>query len=163
MTQRFAFVPSNVAAPSFQATLDKDLYAVSVTWNVSSQRYFVNVYSAGAALVMSVPLTVSPKGVELAALDWDANQRVVVAQLKDPWWRDAGQIVRYTIEDCEPDTFNGTFDCLTITPNSFSFPMIANPGQAKVLGSVNRYLNMLAPWFKTSTMIYRGNAFEVRP
>jgi hypothetical protein len=163
MTQRFPFVSSNTVAPSFQPVLDGVQHLVVVTWNVSAQRFYINVYANDGALVCAVPLVGSSPGIELASVVWDANRRAAIAELTRPFWRPLGQIIVYTIQDCQPDAFNGLFNCLTESPTSFSYPMIANPGQIKVLGSANRCLNMIGPWFTTSSMIFRNNAFEVNP
>lgn len=163
MTQIAAFVPSNFAAPRFQVTLDGQQHRVVVTWNVAAQRYYINVYNVNTgSLVCAVPLVETPPGVPLASLAWDQNLGEVIAMLAQPSYRPVGQIVQYTITNCEPVAFNGVYDCLTINDSTFSYPMATDPGQAVVLGSVTRCLDMLEPWF-SSTMIFRRMQFEVNP
>jgi hypothetical protein len=162
MTQIIQFIPSNYAAPQFNATFDHTPYNVVVTWNISSQRYYVNVYDMNGNFICAFPLVESPPGIKIASLVWDPNQSIVVATLEIPFYRPTGQIVQYTIIGCQPTTYNGTFNCLTISPSSFSYPMLTDPGQIVVLGSANRYINMLEPWF-ASSMIFRMMQFQVDP
>lgn len=162
MTQIFRFNPSNTVAPSFNPMLDDTPYTVVVTWNVSAQRFYVNVYAIDGTLVCSVPLVESTSGVPLASLEYDPNQRVMIATQKARMWRPIGQIVQFYLQDCDPDSLNGLYDSTVLSMNQFSFPVDSDPGPIKQPGSNQRYMNMLGPWF-TSSMIYRNGQFEVRP
>lgn len=62
----FDFVPTTNATFTFQPTLDGQVYNVIVTWNLFGQRFYVNIYELGGALVVSLPLIGSP-------LDYDIS------------------------------------------------------------------------------------------
>jgi hypothetical protein len=163
MTQLFKLIASNLIAPSFRPTLDGVQHNVVVTWNLARQGYYVNVYDVFGALVCATPLTTTATGLPLSDIEWDGTQGVVIATLAAPRWRPTGQIVEYLIEGVQPSGYNGTFGCLTLNPTQFQFPLAVDPGPWSVLGSASRPNDMIGPWFKTSTMIFRNGSFEVRP
>lgn len=66
MTTYVLFVPSLVAPPQFQATLDGNIYTVVMTWNLYSQRYYVNIYDQNATLVLCLPLIGSPPDYDIS-------------------------------------------------------------------------------------------------
>jgi hypothetical protein len=163
MTQILPFVTSTIAPPQFKVTLDGVQCNVTVTWNVAAQRYFINVYQVfDGSLVVAIPLVSTANGIELASLTWDQNLLAVIAVMAQPFYRPVGQIVQYTITGCQPTVFNGLFDCMTIDQWTFSYPMATDPGQAIILGAVNRYHDMIAPWVN-STLIYRDGQFLADP
>lgn len=162
MTQIFRLVPSNTQAPSFSPILDGDPYTVVVTWNVSAQRFYINIYSVGGTLVCSVPLIASTSGVPLASLVYDPAQKMMIATRAARFWRPIGQIVQFTLQDCDPASLNGQYDCTVMSATQFSFPIDSDPGPIKQPGSNQRYMDMLGPWF-SSSMIFRNSQFEVRP
>lgn len=163
MTTYIPFAPSNIAAPQFMATFDGNQYSIVITWNISSQRYFINVYGLDGTWICTVPLIGTSSGVNITALSYDPTQGVMDATVESPNWRPVGQILSMYIENCQPDVINGAYDCLMITPNTFSFPISADPGQATVLGSASVFMNMIAGYFKQSSLIFRNSMFEVRP
>jgi hypothetical protein len=68
MTTFVDFVPSQQAPFQFQATFDTNLYTVYCTWNMSGQRYYVNVYDLGNNLVACLPQVGSPQGYDINIL-----------------------------------------------------------------------------------------------
>lgn len=60
MTTLITFVPSTSGAPQFQATLDGALYTIICTWNLSGQRYYINVYSQDGTLIVCKAMIGSP-------------------------------------------------------------------------------------------------------
>jgi hypothetical protein len=65
------FAPTTRVNFSFQATFDGALYNVTVTWNISRQDWYANVYDSTGTLMLAVPLVGSPPppepGVDLIA------------------------------------------------------------------------------------------------
>jgi hypothetical protein len=59
-TNSIQFTPSSTAPFAFQVTLDGAKYSVIVTWNIYAQRYYVNIYTTGNVLIVSLPLIGSP-------------------------------------------------------------------------------------------------------
>jgi hypothetical protein len=57
------FTPTSTQAFQFGATLDGVAYTCTVTWNLSGQRWYLNIYTNQAVLVLSRALTASPPGV----------------------------------------------------------------------------------------------------
>lgn len=62
------FVPSDVAAPQFQATLDGATYTITITWNVAGQRYYINVYASDGSRVLTTAMVGSPNGYDINLL-----------------------------------------------------------------------------------------------
>lgn len=54
------FVPSNVAPFQFQPTFDGNTYTVLVKWNLSGQRYYIEIYDLTATMLVAKPLIGSP-------------------------------------------------------------------------------------------------------
>ena len=174
MTTVIPFIPSNMAAPSFQAIFDGDSYRVVVTWNISAQRYYVNIYNQDGIWILTVPLVQSPPARGINSLSYDTIRRVMTVAMIDPaQWpiplaaagnlTMPGTMVDYTLENFDPIVLNATWRSLHIDPITFSFPLANDPGGINIVGSVSRYINMVAGMFTTSTFIYRNGAFEVSP
>jgi hypothetical protein len=168
------FTPSNLFVPSFVANFDGDDYTVKISWNISAQRFYINIYAGDGTWIVTVPLIQSPPSRGVASVAWDILQGTVSVQMVDPsLWpiplspaalgTPPGTIIEYTLENFVPDTYNGKFRGLHINPTLFTIPMTSDPGQAQILGSVSRHLNMVAGIFNTSTFIYRNGNFEVNP
>jgi hypothetical protein len=49
----------------FTVTLDGSSYSVNVSWNITGQRPYVNVYNGSNALVVTTPLIGSPDGYDI--------------------------------------------------------------------------------------------------
>jgi hypothetical protein len=60
VTTLVPFVPPPTTLFSFSATLDGASYTVTVAWNVTGQRWYVNVTDTTGNLVVSIPLIGSP-------------------------------------------------------------------------------------------------------
>ena len=172
MTTVIPFLPSNIMAPVFNATLDGNSYKVAVTWNVSAQRYYINIYSSTGVWIITTALVSSPPARAVVATQYDPFLSSVIVTLVDPsQWpiplggplTNPGEIVDYTLEGFQPNTYNGKFRCLHITNTEFTFPVIADPGPLVVLGRVSRFLNMVDTVFNVSSIIYRNGAFEINP
>lgn len=173
MTTIIPFLPSNLFVPKFPVVLDGQNYTVTVTWNVSAQRYYVNVYDNVGNWIVTVPMTQSPPSRAVNGLSYDPLRRVMTVELvAPPFWpvpigstgtfSPAGTIVDYYLENFDPTSLNAKWRCLHINDTFFSFPLEQNPGEINLLGSVSQYMNMVGGLFK-STLIYRNGAFEVSP
>jgi hypothetical protein len=174
MTTVVAFVPSNIKPFSFPAILDGVYYNIVVTWNISAQRYYINVYGSDGLWVVTVPLISSPPSRPVASVLYDPFQLILNVEMVSPLlWplplspqgiaNPPGTITDYTLEGFQPVTYNGLFRGMQVSPISFTVPMATNPGPLITTGYVSRQLNMLAGIFQTSTLIYRNNAFEIGP
>ena len=167
------FIPSNIQAPTFTANLDGENYRVVITWNVSAQRYYLNIYDQNAVWILTIPLVQSPPGRGVNNLTYDPLRRVVTVELVAPplWpvpigstgtFNTPGTIVDYNLENFDPPVLNAKWRCLHINDTFFEFPLADDPGQINIVGSVSRYISMVGGLFD-STLIYRNGAFEVNP
>jgi hypothetical protein len=173
MTTVIPFLPSNIVTPSISVTLDGVDHDVRITWNVSSQRFFINVYrKSDGAWIITTALVSSPpaRGVQSAVYDPFLNSVDVTFEDPSLWplpvsgpITKPGTIIEYTLEGFQPPTYNGKFRCLHRDPLVFTFPMPTNPGPIVILGRVSRLLSMIDTVFQISTMVYRNGAFEITP
>ena len=168
------FIPSNISVPTLNVTLDGDDYSVTVTWNISAQRYYINIYGSDGTWITTVPLVSTPPGRNINTVVFDPFLSRVTVTMVDPLlWpvplspaglaTPAGIIIDYTLEGFDPDTYNGTFRGMNINETTFVFPMATDPGPVVIVGNVNRLMNMAAGVFTTSSLIYRNGAFEINP
>jgi hypothetical protein len=74
-----------------------------------------------------------------------------------------GEMVDYTLSNFTPNTYNGKFRSLQISPTAFTFQLTTDPGPLQVMGNADRLLNMVDGLFTTSTLVFRNGAFEVSP
>jgi hypothetical protein len=172
MTTTIPFLPSNIRTPTFDAVFDGNNYKVVITWNVSAQRYYINVYSSTGTWIITTALVSSPPARSVAGAAYDPFLNAVVVTLVDPslWpvpvggpMTKPGTIIDYTLEGFQPNTYNGKFRCLHLNNVEFTFPMTTDPGSLIVLGRVSRLLNMIDTVFEVSTMVYRNGMFEINP
>jgi hypothetical protein len=163
VTTVIPFRPSNIKAPSFTANLDGADYTCIATWNLAAQRYYLNVYDLDNNWIITVPIFASPPGDPVDVISYNPLSGLVTVTRRYAFRHRPGTIIRYTLSGFQPNTYNGLFRCLILDDLSFSFPVQTDPGQATVLGTVNRILNMVAGLFQFSTLIYRNNCFEISP
>jgi hypothetical protein len=172
MTSIIPFIPSNIVTPKFKAMFDGTEYEVSVTWNLSALRYYINVYDLNGIWIITVPLISSPSAREAVSAVYDPFLNAMTVEMKPySFWNTPyagiatkpGTMIDYTLHEFQPSTYNGQYRCLHLNPSMFTFPMPTNPGPLVILGRVSRMLNMVASVFNTSTLIYRNGAFEVSP
>jgi hypothetical protein len=174
MTTVTPFLPSNIKPFSFNALLDAGNYQITVTWNVSAQRFYINVYGLDGSWVITVPLIASPPARPIASVKYDPFMNQVLVTMVDPsLWpvplapgglvTKPGAMIDYTLEYFQPTAYNGIFRGMHINETTFSYPMATDPGSVLILGSVSRKLNMVQGVFAISSLIYRNGAFEIDP
>jgi hypothetical protein len=163
MSTIIPFLPSNTKVPSFMVVLDGRNYNISVTWNVSAQRYYINLSDMKGDWITTVPLITTPPGEPIASFTYDPLQGLATVVKQYGHRQRAGTIIRYTLMGFMPTSLNGTIRGLTLDDVTFSYPMVVNPGLVIRLGSVHRILDMVAGLFQRSTLCYRNGAFEVNP
>lgn len=169
MTTFVNFVPSQSSAFQTQVTLDGVVYTLTVTWNLFSQRYYINVNTLSGALVLSLPLVGSPVGVTLASLSWAFG--IVTATTTTPHGYEEGSTVALTLSGSDPDAYNGEFLCLITGDSTFTYPLASFPGFTASVGNVNFNIDFLDGYFDAngqpfvSTLVYRiaNQQFEVNP
>jgi hypothetical protein len=173
MTTIIPFLPSNIFPPKFRIMLDGIDYQVVVTWNISAQRYYVNIYGLDNSWIITVPLVQTPPARPMQSITYDNLRRVIIAKMTDPTtWpvplssagllTPPGTIIDYTLENFDPVILNARWRSLQVDVTTFSFPLDNNPGEINILGTVSRYIDLVGGLFN-STFIYRNGAFEVNP
>ena len=174
MTTIIPFVPSKITPPSFRITLDANEYQVIITWNVSAQRYYINLYDVGGNWIITTPIITTPPARKASSAVYDRFQKAVIVQLvpTSQWpvpLNDGGFVIKpgtivdYTLENFQPDVYNGFHRSIQISPTMFSYSQpTAIDVPPLVLGYVSRILNMVGGMFD-STFIYRNGSFEVSP
>lgn len=174
MSTIIPFIPSLIKAPTIPVTLDGDPYNVVVTWNVSAQRYYINVYDTTGTWILTTALTSTPPARDVASAVYDPFLSQMTVTMVDPsLWpvplsheglaTPPGTMIDYTLAGFTPDTYNGLFRGLQINPTTFIFPMNTDPGPVVVMGKVHRLMNMVQSVFSISSLVYRNGAFEVSP
>ena len=171
MTTFTDFVPSRVAAFQFSPTLDGEPYTVTVTWLLFGARFYVNVYALDGTLICSRPLIGSPTGLAIEALSFDEDTGLVTAETSAPHGYKIGTVVGLTISGASPAAYNGLIDALIAGPDSFTYPLSANPGAATAPGAASYDVNLIGGMSNSngnpfaSTLVFRQQAqqFEVSP
>ena len=162
MTTYFQFVPSNSKAPTFMPTFDGQAYSITIMWNISSQRYFLNCKSIGGTLIFMIPLVESLPSMEISALEWNQNSQAVVLETAEPHGLRIGEMVDINVINCIPATYNGEGLGAVLTKTKIAYRMALDPGQATTFGVLDILISLTKGYF-TSTLVYRNKAFEVNP
>lgn len=161
--QTFPFTPSTVSAPLFKPTLDGVIYACTVTWNLSGQRYFINVSTLQGVAIVSLALVASPPAAEIETATYDAVRGVATLAMSAPHGVRVGNTVARAVDGCVPSDYDGAVTMLATGSTTLDYVPVSVPiGDAISVGTVTAGTNLLAGYF-ASTMIFRGNAFEVNP
>ena len=163
MTTVTAFTPGPNAPFSFQATLDGQIYTVTVTWSLAGQRWYVNCSDLSGNVIFLLPLIGSPDGLLLSSLSWANNEAAAVTSA--PHGYQVGSVINLTVSGATPIAYNGLNECLITGPSSFSYDLANYPGPTSAAGSAFYNINLAGGYFQTSTLIFRDNAqvFEVAP
>lgn len=162
MTTYYRFVPSNSRAPSFSPIFDGQAYTVTLLWNVSAQRYYVNCQSLLTGLVFMLPLIESIQPLEISGLEWDQINQRVVLETKIPHGLIIGKVLNINVINCIPTTYNGKGLGFALSPTQVAYPMITSPGQATIFGALDLFISMTKGYF-LSTFVFRNQTFEVTP
>lgn len=155
------FVPSAILAPTYQITLDGNVYTLIMTWNLYAQRYYMNLYALDGTLIVAKALIGSPTGTDIASLSW-ANGKVT-AITEENHGLTVNATVNVRISGVTPDGYNGNVQALVIDRETFSYQIPTDPGAATVPGVIDQNINLVGGYFTESQLVYRtANAqFEV--
>ena len=161
----FNFQPSNSAPFVFQATLDGDVYNVSVLWSLYRKDWYLQVQALDGTIIAYEALVGSPDGFGLQSLTWNPYNSLVTAITAAPHSLSLYKTMNLTISGCVPTDYNGTYSCFITGPSSFSYTISSNPGTATVFGSAAWNLNLVEPFFNTSSIVFldSNNQFNVSP
>jgi hypothetical protein len=66
MTAYYKFLPSPNAPFIFTTTFDGAIYTVTVLWNLSGQRYYVQITDQNGALIVNIALIGSPNDYDIS-------------------------------------------------------------------------------------------------
>lgn len=162
MTTLIPFRPAPASPFEFQPTLDDQVYTATVVWSLFGRRWFMNLATLDQTLVAFLPVIASPSGVDIQSLKWDNG--FITAVTRQPHQRRVLDTIAITLSGCAPDIYNGKINALVTKPNTFAWPMNANPGDATRLGVIDFNINIVGGYFK-STLVYRETTqnFEITP
>jgi hypothetical protein len=148
------FTPNNSQTPPFSAliTMDGVQYTLAITWNVFGQRWYTNLYALDGTLVFCKALVGSPNAVTVESAVW-ADGYVAITTSAPHNFR-IGTEAQITIIGCAPGVLNGTILCSVTGPDTFIFPLAADPGPATALGTAGFVTNIAAGYFQASTLAY---------
>lgn len=159
------FVPTKNSPPfQFQATLDGEIYNVVITWNLSGQRFYFNVYDLSQNLILCRALVGSPAGFNVESLSW-ANGYVTLTTV-DPHGFNISDTVQLTVSDCAPAAYNGQFNCFVTGATTMEYPLSADPGDSTGLGLVACGINLVGSnYFTKSSLVFLQEAqqFVISP
>lgn len=129
---------------------------------LSDSTHFTLYAPAGPGVIDTIGGTIVA-AANTNALTWALGK--VWASVGVPLTYRLGDIVKYTINDCVPAAYNGTYECAVTSETTFSYELTPDPGPATTLGTVSQDINLLAGYFSTSTMVWRdaNQQFEIRP
>jgi hypothetical protein len=162
MTTYFQFLPNNRKAQSFSPTFDGSIYNVTILWNISAQRYYVNCKDLSGNLIFMVPLVGNMNPFQILAMSYDALNQRVIAQVNTQYYLRVGRVFNANVIGCVPSEYNGSGFLYVLSPNRIYYPLANDPGPATVLGVIDYLISMTKGYFQ-STMIYRNGYFEVNP
>lgn len=162
MTTYVTFNPSKTAVFSFKATLDKQVYNITVTWSLFGCRYYINIFNQAGVRIVSVPLVGTPLGYDLLSIT-NANN-IAVATTTAPHTYTIGSIVPLVISGCTPSGYNGMYNCSILTSTTFSFSINQILENAVGLGQVNYNLSLTAGYFASTLTYFPDNQqFVINP
>ena len=154
--------------PKFTLTLDDTFHTMTVTWNVSAQRFYFNLYDSFSTWIVTAPLIATGPGLRIESLEYDRRLRSMVVRLNEPHWRPLGQIVDWWLEGVDPAWLNGKHRCEMTGLSEFVFylaprppAVTGDPGQIALAGTAHRYANLVEGYIENNALIFRNDAFEV--
>ena len=162
MTTYFQLLPNNRKAQSFMPTFDGAMYNVTIYWNISAQRFFVNCKDIGGNLIFMVPLIGNMPAFQIESLVYDEQNQRVVATVDKQYSLRIGRVINANVINCVPNEYNGSGFIYVLSHNQIFYPLATDPGPVTVLGVIDYLISMTKGYFQ-STMIYRGGYFEVNP
>jgi hypothetical protein len=162
MTTFTDFAPTPFAPFTFQPTLDGNQYTATLTWNLFSQSYYINIFDLSGNLVVARKLIGSDVGVDTTSLSW--NNGTVTVVTSTPHGNAIGKTINLTVVGVVPDAYNGIVSALILDASTFSYALASNPGLATQQGVVNYDISLTGGYFD-STLVYRqsNSQFEVSP
>lgn len=155
------FIQSSLAPFEFQPTLDGQVYAARVKWNLFGKRYYLELTGLDGVIIVNEALIGSPVGFRIEELAWDFG-RVTVTTTVPHKYR-PGDTLELTISGCAPDAYNGVLEVLITGADTFTYPLSSNPGNASALGRIDYNINLVGGFFVDSALVFRepSQQFEI--
>jgi hypothetical protein len=164
MTSYYPLAVNSRQAPTFMPTLDGEQYNITVIWNVSARRSYVQCQDLSGNLIFFVPLVETQPSNLLTALTYDSQNTRVVGTTTNTIYAPIGQSFYMSIINTTPSGYNGSGIGSVLNSNQFTYPLsIGNyPGIATTLGALDILISLCKGYFN-STLVYRNRVFEVNP
>lgn len=164
----FPFQPTQTQNVSFQTTFDGELYTVQTFWNLFGKRWYFSVTDlSGNPVIAAMPLVASPQPWQLSGLAWQNG--IAAGTIDGILTLRPGAVINLTIFGCLPVGLNYAGPCKVIDGETFSFPIASNPNpfaplpqcECTLLGQAGYLTNLLAGFFKTSTLVYYQDSQQI--
>jgi len=134
------FQPSTQTAFSFQATMAGQQYTIVITWSLSGQRYYLNVYDLSQNLIVCRSL-VSSGPVITGQFTWSLG--IASITTITPHNVPLGQVAAVWISQTDT-VFDGAVQVLATGPSTLTYQLATNPNESNpVTGAVNFSLNLV--------------------
>jgi hypothetical protein len=145
-------------------TLDGSQYNVTILWNVSSRRSYVQCQDLSGNLIFFVPLVETPPANSLTDLTYDSQNTRVVGTTSSIINAPVGQSIDMSIIFTTPFGYNGSGIGFVLNENQFTYPLSMGnyPGVVTTLGALDIIISLTKGYFN-STLVYRDRVFEVNP
>jgi len=166
MTTFTIFSPSATVPFSFSPILDGTQYQAKITWGLSGQRWYINLFDQTGNLIFYLPIIGSPTAIQTAALTWSGVQNLVTVTTAVPHGIPLGVTAQLTVVGVSPSAYNGIWSMFVTAPSTLTFPLAIDPGSdATVNGNIGHDINIAGGYFTTSTFVFREatQQFEVSP
>lgn len=144
------FVPSTVAAFSFQATTAGQQYNVTITWNVFGQRYYYNVTDLAGNLILCRGLAASGP-ILSAVFTW--GNGVATATTQAAHNVPVGSLASVNMSQTNSG-FDGDVQSLATGPNTLTYALLTDPGVEPTAGVVNFSLNLVAGYIPGGWLLF---------
>lgn len=139
MSTLVQFTPSTNQAFNFQATLGGTPCNVTVLWNVSGQRYYVQVADLSGNVLLFRPMSASGPVLQ-AQFTWALGTATAVTAL--PHNVPIGSVANAYASKTESG-FDGQYQLLATGANTLTYPLATNPNEpGPVAGNVSFALNL---------------------
>lgn len=164
MTNYYPLLINSNSPPTFMPTLDGNQYNITIIWNVSARRSYVQCKDLNGNLIFFSPLVETQTANQLIALEYDSQNTRVVATTTNQIFAPIGTVFNMSIINTIPFGYNGSGMAFLMNANQFSYPLsIGNyPGIVTTLGALDILISLCKGYFN-STLVYRNRTFEVNP
>ncbi len=145
------FVPSTIAAPSFQPTLNGTQYNATILYNQFERDYYLQLSDLSGNLIVFRSLTSSGPVLQ-ATLSWASNVAMAACTTNHnvPIATLANVLVSQT-----GTAYDGSWQALAVSPTTFTYALTTNPQQpAPLQCNLEFPLNLVQGYLSNCYLFY---------